>query len=160
AAGALIMMGASPQASQAERPAVDNTVSAQAQTLTDENALAEKGIDVLQRGPVHEAYAQPTQKNSEPGPVITKQPPKAIEELPPEQKPEGENVQWIKGYWAWDTDKNDFVWVSGFWRVPPSGRHWVAGYWTEVEGGWRWVPGYWASDVQEETTYLQEETTY
>src|SRR5262249_7661760 len=108
AAGALIMMGASPQASQAERPAVDNTVSAQAQTLTDENALAEKGIDVLQRGPVHEAYAQPTQKNSEPGPVITKQPPKAIEELPPEQKPEGENVQWIKGYWAWDTDKNDF----------------------------------------------------
>jgi hypothetical protein len=155
AAGTLIFsLGAAPQALQADAPALDNPAPVPAETLTDVKALAEKGIDILQRGPVHEAYAQPIQKNPEPGPVITKRPPKPIEELPPDQKPEGDNVQWIKGYWAWDTDKNDFLWVSGFWRAPPPGRHWVAGYWTDADGGWRYVPGYWASDKQAETTYL------
>lgn len=33
--------------------------------------------------------------------------------LPPDQKPEGDDVAWIPGYWAWDDERNDFLWVSG-----------------------------------------------
>ena len=121
----------------------------EAQPLADQAAaLKAQGIEALDNGPVHEAFAQPTPKNPEPGPIIHKQPPKAIEELPPEQKPEGDNVQWIKGYWAWDDPRNDFIWVSGFWRVPPPDRHWVPGYWAQAEDGWQWIPGYWASTEQ------------
>ena len=46
-----------------------------------------------------------------------------IDEVPPEYKPEGENVQWIPGYWAWDVAQSDFIWVSGLWRDVPPGRH-------------------------------------
>src|SRR5437867_2448331 len=79
-----------------------------------------KGIEVLARGPVHEAFATPT---TEPAPTksVSKPPPKPIEEMPPEQKPDGD-VVWINGYWAWDDDRNDFLWVSGIWRTPPPGR--------------------------------------
>jgi hypothetical protein len=127
----------------------------EAQPLADQAAvdqaavLKEQGIEALDKGPVHEAFAQPTPKNPEPGPIIRKQPPRPIEELPPEQKPEGDNVQWIKGYWAWDAERNDFIWVSGFWRLPPPDRQWVAGTWTQAADGWQWVPGYWASAQQD-----------
>src|SRR5262249_54885450 len=56
-------------------------------------------------------------------------PPPPIEELPPELKPEGDDVVWVPGYWDWDEDSADFVWVSGFWREPPPGRDWVPGFW-------------------------------
>ena len=42
-----------------------------------------------------------------------------VEEIPPDMKPEGENSVWIPGYWSWDDDRRDFLWVSGVWRVPP-----------------------------------------
>jgi WXXGXW repeat (2 copies) len=71
-------------------------------------------------------------------------------------KPQGDNVQWIAGYWAWDTDRQDFLWVSGFWRVPPPDRKWVPGYWNQVEQGWQWVPGFWAPIDQKEVPYLPE----
>src|SRR6516164_9447334 len=57
----------------------------EAQPMADETSLKEQGIEVLDRGPVHEAFAQPNVKNPEPSPIIHKEPPKAIEELPPEQ---------------------------------------------------------------------------
>ena len=44
--------------------------------------------------------------------MIPKQPPAPIEELPPEQKPEGDDVQWVPGYWAWDDNRNDFLWIK------------------------------------------------
>src|SRR5437660_1095591 len=86
---------------------------------TTEAASADEGVQVLARGPVHEAYATPQQTRPEATPVVPKQPPDPIEETPPEQKPEGDNVQWIPGYWAWGADVTDFVWVSGFWRNVP-----------------------------------------
>lgn len=55
----------------------------------------------------------------------------AIEEVPPEQKPTGDNVDWIPGYWAWDDERTDFLWVSGIWRSLPPGRQWVSGYWAK-----------------------------
>ena len=72
--------------------------------------------------------------------MVPKQPPGSIEEVPPDQKPAGDNVIWIPGYWAWDDDRSDFLWVSGIWRTPPEGKQWVAGYWREQGDNWQWVP--------------------
>jgi hypothetical protein len=112
------------------------------------------GIDVQARGPVHEAFAQPATASPVPGAVVAKQPPEPIEELPPDQKPAGDNVQWIPGYWAWDDETSQFLWVSGCWRDAPPGHRWVPGHWQEVEGGWVWVSGLWAPDAVSEVQYL------
>jgi hypothetical protein len=111
-----------------------------------------EGVEVLARGPVHEAYAGPVSATPRATPIIAREPPPLLEEIPADQKPEGE-VQWIPGYWAWDDDRNDFLWVSGIWRLPPPGREWVAGHWAQVDGGWQWVPGIWADSNQEELAY-------
>jgi hypothetical protein len=103
-------------------------------------------IEVQTRGPVHEAYAQPFNSNVDPGAVIPREPPAPIPEIQPEQKPDTENSQWIPGYWSWDPVRQDFVWVSGVYRVAPQGRKYVAGYWAHTDEGWRWVPSYWTSD--------------
>jgi hypothetical protein len=112
------------------------------------------GIEVQARGPVHEAYAEPVDTNPQPSVLVPKRPPDPVEELPPDQRPEGDNVQWIPGYWSWDNAQNDYVWVSGFWRVLPPDRQWVPGSWEEVQGGWHWVSGYWDSVQQTEIQYL------
>ncbi len=112
------------------------------------------GVEVLARGPVHEAFAEPTQTRPEPSVVEPKQPPAAIDELPPDQKPEGDSVQWIPGYWGWDEEGKDFLWVSGFWRVPPPNRQWVPGNWQQVQDGWQWTPGFWATAGMEQVEYL------
>jgi hypothetical protein len=117
-----------------------------------------KGVEVLARGPVHEAFA-PLVADPKPTKPIPKQPPVPLEEMPPAEKPEG-NVVWISGYWAWDEDRNNFLWVSGTWRSPPPGKQWVAGYWREAGEGWQWVPGFWTVTAKEEApqevTYLPE----
>ncbi|MDY3553090.1 hypothetical protein R5W24_002181 [Gemmata sp. JC717] len=100
------------------------------------------GMEVLAKGPVHEAFAS-TAEAPTAAPVVAKQPPEPIEELPPDQKPEGDNVQWIPGYWSWDEENGQFIWVSGFWRQPPPGRVWVPGAWRDAKGGWQYVPGFW-----------------
>src|SRR5205823_691564 len=112
------------------------------------------GVQVLTQGPVHEAFAEPVVFDPKAGPVIPKQPPQAIEEMPPDQKPDSPDAQWIPGYWAWDDSRNDFLWVSGIWRVPPPGRQWVPGYWNQVQGGYQWVPGAWTVVDQQQTQYL------
>jgi WXXGXW repeat (2 copies) len=112
------------------------------------------GVEVLARGPVHEAYAEPTDVRPEPMPVIAKQPPDPIQELAPDQKPEGDNIVWIPGYFTWDDEASDFTWVSGFWRNPPPGREWTPGHWQEVDGGWQWAPGFWASQEIQTVEYL------
>src|SRR5207245_8318390 len=101
-----------------------------------------QGVDVQARGPVHEAFATPTAEPLATTPIPRK-PPAPIEELPPDEKPEGE-VAWIGGYWAWDDERRDFLWVSGCWRAQPPGRQWIAGYWREQGSDWQWVPGFWA----------------
>ena len=118
--------------------------------------LSDDGIEVQTRGPVHEAYAAPVNRSPQPGPIVDKKPPEPIKELPPDQKPEGDNIEWIPGYWSWDSDRNDYTWVSGFWRAAPPGRKWVPGHWTEADGGWQWVAGLWAPANQEELPYIDE----
>src|SRR5262245_54095464 len=123
-------------------------------TVTAQDTEQPEGVEVLARGPVHEAYATPTDVSPRISPTINKEPPEPIEETPPDQKPDGNDVSWIPGYWAWDNDADNFLWVSGFWRDEPPGRHWVPGNWEKVEDGWRWVSGFWAPDEQEEVAYL------
>ena len=119
-------------------------------------AYAEEGVEVLTHGPIHEAFAETVEFDSQEGMVVQKAPPEPIEELPPDQKPEGEDVEWIPGYWAWDDEKNDFIWVSGLWRAPPPGREWVPGYWVRASEGFQWVSGYWGKAGVGETEYLPE----
>jgi hypothetical protein len=128
--------------------------SSQSQEALKQPQGIQPGVQVEARGPVHEAFAMPLVTQPEQGPVITKQPPAPIEELPPDQKPEGDNVQWIPGYWAWDADTNDFVWVSGCWRDVPPGRTWIPGHWQEIDQGWVWVSGLWTAANTEEVQYL------
>jgi hypothetical protein len=74
--------------------------------------------------------------------------------MPPDQKPEGDNIAWIPGYWQWDDEAKNFIWVSGFWRAVPAGRTWVPGYWTQVDEGYQWVSGFWAPERATEVEYL------
>ena len=76
----------------------------------------------ITRGPIHEAFAEVINYNPEPTIVVDKRPPGAIEELPPDQKPEGEGHLWIPGYWAWAEDRNDYIWISGVWTGMLTGR--------------------------------------
>ena len=112
--------------------------------------------EVLARGPVHEAYATTAEVPMDGGPILDKRPPETVEELPPDQKPEGDNVQWIPGYWHYDEERKDFIWISGFWRNAPPGRVWMPGSWREVRKGWQWTPGFWneAKAEQAEFEYL------
>jgi hypothetical protein len=116
----------------------------------------EEGVQVLTRGPVHEAFAETVTFDPEPGIVVPKAPPAAIEELPPDQRPEGANVAWIPGYWGWDDERSDFLWVSGIWRALPPGRQWVPGYWGQSGQGFQWTSGYWADAKASEVEYLAE----
>lgn len=124
------------------------TARAQGAAYDDENA------EVLTRGPVHEAFATVVDYNPGRGYVARKAPPDPIEEVPPEERPTGDDVTWIPGYWAWDDDASDYIWVSGTWRVPPPGREWIAGYWADSDGEFIWISGYWGEIEVRETTYL------
>lgn len=118
-------------------------------------ALSQDDVEVLTRGPVHEAFAEPLSNEPEPGLVVTQKPPDDISEVAPDFKPEGDDVVWIPGYWAWDDDRDNFLWVSGIWRKLPPGRRWVPGYWLEAQGGWQWVAGLWVPDQEDELVYRQ-----
>ncbi len=111
----------------------------------------------LTSGPVHEAFAEAESYQPTPGSVVPKKPPENIREIPPSVKPEGDHVVWIPGYWAWDVDRHDFIWVSGIWRATPPGRQWVSGEWVKVVGGYQWVSGYWADAADSTATvYLPD----
>lgn len=113
-------------------------------------------FEVDARGPIHEAFAQPHAANPMPNPLVEKQPPDPLPEEPAEEKPAGNNVQWIPGYWHWDADRSDFIWVSGFWRDVPEGRRWIMGYWAETPDGNRWVSGHWAAQQERDYQYVPE----
>src|SRR5439155_23084190 len=70
-----------------------------------------RGVEVQARGPIHEAFATPTAE-AKPTYGVPKKPPAPIEEMPPEERPEGDAV-WIGGCWAWGDDRAEVLWVSG-----------------------------------------------
>lgn len=117
---------------------------------------AEEQPEVLTRGPVNEAFAQPVNLEDQNGLVAPKEPPADIEEIPPQERPAGDQYAWVPGYWAWDSERNDYIWVSGCWRAVPPGMYWVPGYWAKAATGWQWVPGFWAPVDNKEIEYLPE----
>lgn len=111
--------------------------------------------EVLLSGPVHEAFAEQYNQDPVPGIIVPRQPPEPIEELPPDVRPDGRQVEWISGYWAWDDDADDFFWVSGIWREIPQGFRWLPGYWNQVDGGFQWVSGTWVTETTSEVQYIE-----
>lgn len=111
-------------------------------------------LETLTRGPLHEAFAESVSFDPQPGIVVPKSPPEPVNEIPPEVQPAGNNVQWIPGYWAWEDDRDDFIWVSGVWRDIPPDRQWIPGYWAEVDGGYQWIAGFWTMQGANEVDYL------
>jgi hypothetical protein len=112
------------------------------------------GAEVLNRGPVNEAFAEPVATQDQAGLVVPRQPPDNIEEVPPAERPMGNDYTWVPGYWSWDSDRDDFIWVGACWRAAPPKMHWIPGYWAEGSDGWEWVAGFWASDKSREIDYL------
>lgn len=126
-----------------------------AQEIFD-GAIDQEGAETLTRGPLHEAFAEPVTFGAEETLVIDKEPPAPIDELPPEYKPDDEDATWIPGYWGWDEERADFLWISGVWRVPPPGQRWVPGYWQTAAAGYEWVPGFWVAAETQELVYRPE----
>lgn len=126
------------------------------QAVAQEKGAIDDNVEILTRGPVHEAFAETIVFDPEPGLLVPKSPPSPIDELPPDHQPEGENISWIPGYWAWDDDRSDFIWVSGIWRSLPPDRQWIPGYWAPSGQGAQWTSGYWADANKEEIEYLPE----
>jgi hypothetical protein len=62
-------------------------------------------------------------------------------------------VLWLPGYWGWDDDRQDFIWIRGGWRVPPPGERWIPGYWAKAEGGFQRTPGFWAATGEQQIHY-------
>jgi hypothetical protein len=127
-----------------------------AAALQQAPSAGQPGVEVLTRGPIHEAFAETVTFDPQPGIIAPQAPPAPIEELPPEQRPEGANMTWMSGYWAWDDERNHFLWVSGIWRALPPGRQWVSGYWSQSGQGAQWTSGYWADAQASEVEYLPE----
>lgn len=115
------------------------------------------GAEVLSRGPVHEAFAKPVTMIPEAPLVVPQAPPENLAEMPPAERPVGADVVWVPGYWAWDTERNDFIWVTGCWRNAPPNTYWVPGHWLAVDTGWEWIGGFWktiTAQPQQEIEYL------
>ena len=102
---------------------------------------ADRPVRPLSEGPLHEAFLSPA-RDRDPE-HVPKSPPPPISERPGVDAP-SPDAQWIEGYWEWDAGRNDFVWVTGTWRVSPPGRMWVNGYWKRDDQGWFRVPGFWS----------------
>ena len=132
------------------------TMSMASARAQDGGASPDDGAEVLTRGPIHEAFAETVTFKPTEGMTVPRAAPALIEELPPDQRPEGENISWIPGYWAWDDESTTFIWVSGIWRNLPPGRQWMPGYWSDADTEFQWISGYWADAAVEEVEYLSE----
>jgi hypothetical protein len=111
-------------------------------------------VEVLTRGPVHEAFAQPVILDEGAEFMISRRPPPPLDELVPNERPHGSHIVWIPGYWIWDTDRNDFIWVTGCWRAVPPNTSWVPGYWAQARSGYQWIAGFWTTADTDEIEYL------
>jgi len=114
------------------------------------------GIEALTRGPIHEAFAHPVSPDDGDRYIVPQRPPDPIDELPPDVKPAGDNIVWISGYWLYDDDFGDFVWISGCWRAVPPGRSWIPGYWRETASGHEWIAGFWKDADTRKIVYLPQ----
>jgi hypothetical protein len=121
---------------------------------------AQEQPEVLTRGPVHEAFAEPVNLQIQAGLMVSNHPPANIKEIPPAERPKGDRYVWVPGYWSWDGDRNNYIWVSACWRAAPPNLSWVPGYWSQVTGGWEWVAGFWTPAGIRDIEYLPAPPAY
>lgn len=121
-----------------------------------QNQNGQNGMQVLDQGPIHEAFAEGVALDPAQGVVVNREPPEPINEVPPEVRADGENIEWIPGYWMWSDEQQDFIWISGVWRDVPPGRRWVPGHWTAADGAFQWVSGFWAGAQLHEVQMLPD----
>ena len=76
--------------------------------------VPEESYEVQTSGPIHEGFAVPLTVEVSQSIAVRTQPPEPIKEVPPAERPQGKNMVWIPGYYAWDEDRNDYIWLSGF----------------------------------------------
>jgi hypothetical protein len=56
----------------------------------------------------------------------------------------GPDYVWIDGYWAWDYNYREYVWVQSHWELAPyAGAYWIPGYWEYYRNRYRWVAACW-----------------
>ena len=123
-------------------------------TAPSDDEVSEDDFEALARGPVHEAFASQVNNDPQAGMIVNEAPPESIDEVPPDYKPDGDNVVWIPGYWGFEDERDDFVWISGVWRTPPAGRRWVPGYWNELKDEkYQWVSGFWQTTERRRVDY-------
>ena len=96
---------------------------------------------------------QPTQ-------AVPGEPPQPINEVPADVRPDSPDAEWLPGYWGWDAESKQFVWISGSWRLPPPGTRWVPGYWTAGAAGAQRVPGFWVAADTQQVSYLPAPPAY
>jgi hypothetical protein len=117
-------------------------------------------IEPLLRGPLHEGFAEAVQLTPQPTRPVPGQPPEAINEAPADIRPDNPDAEWVPGYWGWNPEGKQFIWVSGTWRVPPPGSRWIPGYWTTGAAGAERVPGFWLPAETSQLTYLPAPPAY
>jgi hypothetical protein len=105
----------------------------------------------VEEGPVHEALVPPVTGVTAIEAIETAPPALVTERVPEHQDPQ---AIWIPGYWAWEPEREDFLWVTGVWRRPPPGRHWVGGYWKQYDEGWVWARGFWSQVPEDQLTHV------
>jgi hypothetical protein len=101
--------------------------------------------EVLSRGSVHEAFAEPVNLQVQLGLVAPEPPPPNIAEVPPAERPQGQQFAWIPGYWSWDAARGGYIWVSACWRAAPPKMSWMPGYWLPAQSDWVWVPSHYVA---------------
>jgi hypothetical protein len=121
-------------------------------TLSSQSALAQV-FRPVEDGPIHEAFV-PSVSGISGLEAISQPPPSDVIEKPPAScHPE---AIWIKGYWSYDEDSDDFQWVGGCWRRPPRGQHWIDGFWHQVDEGWVWIRGFWSPVPTSELVFIED----
>lgn len=108
-------------------------------------------IQTYENGPIHEAFVSPISANLLLD-AVEFEPPEPINERIPRQL--DIQSEWIAGYWQWDLNANDFVWVSGVWRRPPPGHQWIQGFWKKYDNAWVRIPGYWSRQPEQYNDYI------
>ena len=119
--------------------------------LSNTTTLAAQQAVPYDKGPVHEAFIAPITGSVVLQAIAAEPPARITEHVPPKCDPE---AIWIPGYWSWEEQINDFIWVSGAWRVPPPGHMWVSGYWKKFNAGWVWIRGFWSAVPANDISYL------
>ena len=134
-----------PPLDEPQIPGIDKVAEPDPAPAAEAPQVARRGnlpaVFPLVEGPLHEAFLSPV-RDAEPK-YTDRAPPSPISERPGIDRPSAD-AQWIEGYWGWDANKNDYVWVTGTWRIPPPGKFWVNGYWKREEKGWYRVSGFWS----------------